>query len=69
MTSITLLAHEEKLAPADALPEYQHALPLLYHQVRTYDALKATPLVMNTYPTGTGKTIAALLRLLHPDQR
>ncbi len=69
MTTITLLAHAEKLAPADALPEYQHTTPLLYHQVRTYDALKATPMVMNTYPTGTGKTIAALLRLLHPDQR
>ncbi|MBK9940804.1 MAG: type I-D CRISPR-associated helicase Cas3' [Kouleothrix sp.] len=69
MTTITLLAHEEKLAPADALPEYRHTTPLLYHQVRTYDALKATPLVMNTYPTGTGKTLAALLRLLHPDQR
>lgn len=69
MTTITLLAHAEKLAPTDALPEYQHTTPLLYHQVRTYDALKATPLVMNTYPTGTGKTIAALLRLLHPDQR
>jgi CRISPR-associated endonuclease/helicase Cas3 len=69
MTTITLLPHEEKLAPADALPEYQHTAPLLYHQVRTYDALEATPLVMNTYPTGTGKTVAALLRLLHPDQR
>lgn len=69
MTNITLLAHAEKLAPAGALPEYQHTTPLLYHQVRTYDALKAAPLVMNTYPTGTGKTIAALLRLLHPDQR
>lgn len=69
MTVITLLAHEEKLAPANALPQYQGATPLLYHQVRTYNALKDTPLVMNTYPTGTGKTIAALLRLLHPAQR
>jgi CRISPR-associated endonuclease/helicase Cas3 len=68
MTTITLLAHEEKLAPADTLPDFQHATPLLYHQVRTYEALQEKPLVMNIYPTGTGKTVAALLRLLHPDQ-
>lgn len=69
MSTITLLPHAEKLAPADALPEFQHATPLLYHQARTYAALSEKPLVMNTYPTGTGKTVAALLRLLHPDQR
>lgn len=69
MTTITLLPHAEKLAPDGALPEFQHPTRLLYHQARTYEALIATPLVMNTYPTGTGKTIAALLRLLHPDQR
>ncbi len=70
MTTITLLPHEEKLAPAGSLPAYQPTRPLLYHQARTYDALAArAPLVMNTYPTGTGKTVAALLRLLHPEQR
>src|SRR5437868_4420623 len=68
MTTITLLPHAEKLAPSGALPEYRHTAPLLYHQVRTYAALQDAPLVMNTYPTGTGKTVAALLRLLHPTQ-
>ncbi len=69
MTTITLLPHAEKLAPAHTIPGYQDNGSLLYHQVRTYEALECAPLVMNTYPTGTGKTIAALLRLLHPDQR
>jgi CRISPR-associated endonuclease/helicase Cas3 len=69
MTVIHLQAHAEKLAPLNALPEYHHEHPLLYHQVRTYGALKQYPLVMNTYPTGTGKTIAALLQLLNPEQQ
>ncbi len=69
MTTITLRAHEEKLAPPDAIADYRGDGRLLYHQVRTYEALQHTPLVMNTYPTGTGKTVAALLRLLHPHQR
>lgn len=34
----------------------------LYHQWRTYSATE--PLIVNTYNTGTGKTKAALLRLL-----
>jgi len=34
----------------------------LYHQWRTYNATE--PLIVNTYNTGTGKTKAALLRLL-----
>jgi CRISPR-associated endonuclease/helicase Cas3 len=41
-------------------PENGH-LPL-YHQWRTYNATE--PLIVNTYNTGTGKTKAALLRLL-----
>jgi CRISPR-associated endonuclease/helicase Cas3 len=69
MIQITLQAHAEKIAPAGAIPEYLRSEPLLYHQVRTYNALKDSPMVMNTYPTGTGKTVAALLRLLHPEQR
>lgn len=35
---------------------------LLYHQWRTYQAEE--PLIVNTSPTGTGKTKAALLRML-----
>src|SRR5438874_9715573 len=36
--------------------------PPLLHQWRTYNAEK--PIIVNTYNTGTGKTKAALLRLL-----
>ena len=34
--------------------------PPLYHQQRTYEALKANDLVINTYNTGTGKTRACV---------
>ena len=69
MISIILEPHAEKLAPPDSIPGYLDTNPLLYHQVRTFEAFQRCPLVMNTYPTGTGKTTAALLRLLHPEQR
>lgn len=69
MITIQLTGHAEKLAPPNAIPSYHATAPLLYHQVRTYQALEQAPLVMNTYATGTGKTIAASLRLLHPDQQ
>jgi CRISPR-associated endonuclease/helicase Cas3 len=50
----------ENLSPATFNPELgQH---LLYHQWRTYNATE--PLIVNTHNTGTGKTKAALLRLL-----
>ena len=39
----------------------------LYHQWRTYNATE--PLIVNTYNTGTGKTKAALLRLLKRARR
>src|SRR5437588_964303 len=39
----------------------------LYHQWRTYNAEE--PIIVNTYNTGTGKTKAALLRLLKRAQR
>ncbi len=69
MTTITLLPHAEKLAPAGSVPAYAGRRPLLYHQARTYAAQDAgAPLVMNSYLTGSGKTVAAQLRLLHPDQ-
>lgn len=43
---------------------------LLYHQWRTVQALKTSPLVMNVYNTGTGKTQASLLHLFDiPNQR
>lgn len=69
MITISLTGHHEKLAPDHRIEQYHDPKPLLYHQVRTYEALKRASLVMNTYPTGTGKTTAAQLRLLHPDQQ
>lgn len=63
MIAVNLLPHAEKLAPDNPLGL---ARPPLYHQMRTYDALGDHPLVVNSYDTGTGKTVAALLGLLHP---
>jgi CRISPR-associated endonuclease/helicase Cas3 len=42
---------------------------LLYHQVRTADALQQAALVVNSYNTGTGKTRASLLHLFALGQR
>ncbi len=72
VVTIKLQAYHERLAPAAMYPPGYQPGPapgLLEHQVRTFQALEETPLVMNTYLTGTGKTRAALLRLLHPAQR
>ena len=55
--TINLNAGYEKISPTN------EKYPPLYHQQRTYDALKTNDLVINTYNTGTGKTRAALLRL------
>lgn len=60
MTTLHLLPHAEKLAPDNPLGLAQHPL---YHQMRTLDALRTHDLVMNTYNTGAGKTIASLLYL------
>lgn len=58
--TINLNAGYEKISPTN---ECGLKHPPLYHQQRTYDALKANDLVINTYNTGTGKTRASLLRL------
>lgn len=58
--TVTLNAGYEKISPTNPLG--LKFLPL-YHQQRTYEALKTNELVINTYNTGTGKTHAALLRL------
>jgi CRISPR-associated endonuclease/helicase Cas3 len=50
----------ENPSPATFNAEFSH-FPL-YHQWRMYNATQ--PLIVNTYNTGTGKTKAALLRLL-----
>ena len=60
MISLTLLPHAEKLAPDNPLGLARWPL---YHQMRTYQALQESPVVMNTYNTGTGKTLASLLHL------
>ncbi len=58
--TINLNADYEKINPTN---EFGLTHLPLYHQQRTYDALKTSDLVINTYNTGTGKTRAALLRL------
>ena len=66
---VQLLPHAEKLAPANPFPVEATGPTLLYHQWRTYEALRTHALVVNTYNTGTGKTRAALLHLLDPTVR
>ena len=65
MTTLTLRPGYEKLAPTNpfALRDWP-----LYHQQRTYEALRTHDLVANTYNTGTGKTIASLLHLFDLDR-
>lgn len=60
MITINLLPHAEKKAESNPLNLQRWPL---YHQMRTYEALQHHDLVMNTYNTGTGKTIASLLHL------
>ena len=60
MTIIYLTAQSEKRAPDN---EYNLDPWPLYHQKRTLEALRGHDLVMNTYNTGTGKTVASLLYL------
>lgn len=64
MTTIHLQRQSEKLTPENPWGlEY----PPLYHQLRTYQALQDYELVVNTYNTGTGKTVASLLHLFDLD--
>ncbi|MCB9140436.1 MAG: type I-D CRISPR-associated helicase Cas3' [Caldilineaceae bacterium] len=60
MTKIQLLPQTEKVSGSN--PYRLDPWPL-YHQMRTVEALRGHDLVMNTYNTGTGKTIASLLHL------
>ena len=71
MITLELAAHYEALASSDAkdyqkLADALNADPL-YHQWCTYQA-KAANIVVNSYNTGTGKTKAALLRLIDLDE-
>src|SRR3984893_16026670 len=68
MLSMTLLPQDEYRwireddhPSSETFPTEKNIYPL-YHQWRTYNATE--PLIVNTYNTGTGKTKAALLRLL-----
>lgn len=58
--TITLSPDYERISPTNPL---NLSFSPLYHQQRTYDALKQFDLVINTHNTGSGKTKAALLRL------
>jgi len=60
MTTIHLTAQSEKRAAVN--PYGLDPWPL-HHQMRTLEALRNHDLVMNTYNTGTGKTVASLLYL------
>jgi len=60
MTTLHLLPQAEKLAPDNSLGLERRPL---YHQMRTLEALRTHDLVMNTYNTGAGKTVASLLYL------
>jgi CRISPR-associated endonuclease/helicase Cas3 len=66
---IRLDPHYELLADLSEVPEIVQQVigQPLAHQLRTYQLQKIYDLVLNTLPTGTGKTKAALLHLL--DQR
>jgi CRISPR-associated endonuclease/helicase Cas3 len=67
MIELELEPHQEALADEayDDYAKLAHALRAkpLYHQWRTYEE-KTASIVVNSYNTGTGKTKAALLRLL-----
>ena len=60
MVTLHVRAHAEKLAEEN--PWGLRRAPL-YHQQRTFQALRDHDLVANTYNTGTGKTVASLLHL------
>ena len=64
MITVTLEPHYEEAWQGEnpSSATFPHGRPPLLHQWRTYCAEQ--PLIVNTYNTGTGKTKAALLRLL-----
>jgi len=67
VTTLCLEPQSEKLAPDTPDNPWGLKRRPLYHQLRTYHALQEYDLVVNTYNTGTGKTVASLLRLFDLD--
>ena len=65
MKAITVQLEPHYEPAADENPFQPMIKGLLRHQLETYQAMPAHDLVFNLYPTGTGKTMAALLGLLH----
>lgn len=67
MITLQLAAQYEKVAPHNPWPSLQQ-WPL-YHQLRTAQALQEPDahVVLNSYDTGTGKTVASLLHLFKLD--
>jgi CRISPR-associated endonuclease/helicase Cas3 len=66
MITLLLESHAEKLAKENP---WNLEPPPLYHQQRTVEALREYDLVVNTYNTGTGKTVASLLYLFELKDR
>jgi len=66
MITLTLDPAREKRSPTN--PWALDPWPL-YHQWRTVEALRTHDLVVNTYNTGTGKTLASLLYLFDLNKR
>lgn len=64
--ALHLEPHYELLADLSEVPEDVRNIigQPLAHQLKTYQLQKTCDLVLNTFPTGTGKTKAALLHLL-----
>ncbi len=61
--------YQRRAAPETVPVAVRAVLPYpLQHQVETVDALATHDLVINAFPTGTGKTKAALLWLLEHRQ-
>jgi CRISPR-associated endonuclease/helicase Cas3 len=63
---IRLQPHSEKLAPPHPLFKRRDGSSLLYHQIRTPEALQHFDLVVNTYNTGARLARASLMYLLDP---
>ncbi|BAZ67344.1 hypothetical protein NIES4106_20990 [Fischerella sp. NIES-4106] len=65
--TIDLESHYELLADLSEVPDkVLQVIPQpLEHQIKTYQLQQIYDLVLNTFPTGTGKTKAALLHLLN----